>query len=87
MDSAKAGLVRELVNKNLWHDPLALAKQIKNLAIFLDGFRPIEEAISCAGGIKREVLTNNSCNYVPIDRSFVAVETSWIGMHRRVAIY
>lgn len=57
LDSAKAGLVRELVNKNLWHDPLALAKQIKNLAIFLDGFRPIEEAISCAGGIKREVLT------------------------------
>ena len=57
LDAAKASLVRELVNKNLWHDPLALAKQIKNLAIFLDGFRPIEEAISCAGGIKREVLT------------------------------
>ena len=57
LDAAKSSLVRELVNKNLWHDPLALAKQIKNLAISLDGFRPIEEAISCAGGIKREVLT------------------------------
>ena len=57
LDSAKAHLVRELVDKNLWHEPLALAKQIKNLAICLDGFRPIEEAISCAGGIKQEVLS------------------------------
>ena len=57
LDSAKAHLVRELVDKNLWHEPLALAKQIKNLAICIDGFRPIEEAISCAGGIKQEVLS------------------------------
>jgi uncharacterized flavoprotein (TIGR03862 family) len=57
LDNAKANLVRELVAKNLWNDPLALAHQIKNLLIPLEGFRPIEEAISCAGGIKREVLS------------------------------
>lgn len=57
VDTAKAHLVRELVDKSLWHDPLALAQQIKNLVISLDGFRPIQEAISCAGGIKRDALT------------------------------
>ncbi|OAL88552.1 TIGR03862 family flavoprotein [Acinetobacter terrae] len=57
LDNAKANLVRELVAKNLWNDPLALAHQIKHLLIPLEGFRPIEEAISCAGGIKREVLS------------------------------
>ncbi|OTG68741.1 aminoacetone oxidase family FAD-binding enzyme [Acinetobacter sp. ANC 4470] len=57
LDSAKASLVRELVAKEFWHDPLALAQKIKHLLIPFTGFRPIEEAISCAGGIKREVLT------------------------------
>ena len=57
LDNAKANLVRELVAKNLWNDPLALAHQIKHLLIPLEGFRPIEEAISCAGGIKRDVLS------------------------------
>lgn len=56
LDPAKAHLVRELVDKNLWHDSFALAQNIKNLSIDLDGFRPIEEAISCAGGIKRDAL-------------------------------
>ena len=57
LDSAKANLVRELVDKALWTQPEALAGQIKSLKIALSGFRPIEEAISCAGGIKREMLT------------------------------
>lgn len=57
LDPAKASLVREVVAKDLWNDPLALAQQIKHLLIPLAGFRPIEEAISCAGGIKREVLS------------------------------
>ena len=57
LDTAKASLVRELVAKALWNDPLALAQKVKHLLIPFSGFRPIEEAISCAGGIKREVLT------------------------------
>lgn len=57
LDAVKASLVRELVPKADWHDPEKLAQQIKQLRIELKGFRPIEEAISCAGGVKREVLT------------------------------
>lgn len=57
LDAAKASLVRELVAKPLWNDPMALAQQIKQLPIALMGFRPIEEAISCAGGVKRDVLS------------------------------
>jgi uncharacterized flavoprotein (TIGR03862 family) len=59
LDVAKANLVRELVDKNIWHEPEQLAQQIKNLHIDLIGFRPIEEAISCAGGIRREYLTEH----------------------------
>jgi uncharacterized flavoprotein (TIGR03862 family) len=57
LDAAKANLVRELVKKDVWNDPLALAQQIKHLPVVLAGFRPIEEAISCAGGVKRDVLS------------------------------
>lgn len=57
LDAAKASLVRELIPKADWHDPEKLAQQIKQLRIELKGFRPIEEAISCAGGVKRKALT------------------------------
>lgn len=58
LDSAKSNLVREIIDKAVWNDPVTLARQIKKLAIPLKGFRPIEEAISCAGGVKREMLTS-----------------------------
>ncbi len=59
LDTAKANLVRELVAKNIWTEAYALAKQVKNLVIPLNGFRPIEDAISCAGGVKQEALTEH----------------------------
>jgi uncharacterized flavoprotein (TIGR03862 family) len=59
LDSAKTNLVRELVAKALWHDAPALAAAIKHLSLNLTGFRPIEEAISCAGGVRREVLNQH----------------------------
>ena len=59
LDSAKSNLVRELIDKSVWHDPQQLAFQIKNLTIALDGFRPIEEAISCAGGVRENALNEN----------------------------
>ncbi len=31
--------------------------KMKALQIKLDGFRPIEESISCAGGVKQDALT------------------------------
>lgn len=59
LEGAKAALVRELVPKNIWQDAEHLAQQIKQLMVPLQGFRPIEEAISCAGGVKRDVLTEH----------------------------
>lgn len=57
LDSAKANLIREIVAKEIWQQPEQLAQIIKQLKINLNGFRPIEEAISCAGGVRSEVLT------------------------------
>lgn len=57
LDATKSAVVRELVPKNLWNDPMALAQKIKHLTLALTGFRPIEEAISCAGGVKRDALS------------------------------
>ena len=59
LDSAKANLVRELVDKSIWQQPEKSAFQIKNLAITLEGFRPIEEAISCAGGVRENALNQH----------------------------
>lgn len=57
LDGAKAALVRELVPKSLWQIATELAQQVKHLKVPLTGFRPIQEAISCAGGVKREALS------------------------------
>ena len=56
LDAAKANLVREIVPKALWNQPQQLAQQIKHLHLSFTDFRPIEEAISCAGGMKREIF-------------------------------
>ncbi|MDR0236665.1 TIGR03862 family flavoprotein [Acinetobacter sp.] len=59
LDTAKSSLLRELVDKALWSHPEQLVQQIKHLKIELQGFRPIEEAISCAGGVKEQALTQD----------------------------
>lgn len=59
LDVAKANLVREVVDKSLWNHAEKLAYEIKHLKIELSGFRPIEEAISCAGGVKQSVFTEH----------------------------
>ena len=58
LDHVKINLLREVVDKNLWSQPEMMARQIKQLSIVLDGFRPIEEAISCAGGVKQAALSS-----------------------------
>lgn len=57
LDQVKINLLREVVEKSLWSDARQMARQIKQLGIALTGFRPIEEAISCAGGVKQEALS------------------------------
>lgn len=51
LNGVKAGLVRELASERLRGDNLALAEAIKALPIRLLKPRPIEEAISVAGGV------------------------------------
>jgi uncharacterized flavoprotein (TIGR03862 family) len=52
----KLALLRELTPASIWQDPEALAAALKDLPMPLVGVRPLEEAISCAGGIGREEL-------------------------------
>ncbi len=53
----KTGLLHELVPVADWSDPLRLAHHIKALPVRLRAPRPIDEAISTAGGVCQEALT------------------------------
>jgi uncharacterized flavoprotein (TIGR03862 family) len=55
----KAGLVRELCRRETLADPAALARALKSLLLTLEGPRPIEEAISSAGGIAWDALARS----------------------------
>jgi uncharacterized flavoprotein (TIGR03862 family) len=52
----KAGLLRELTAPDVYADPARLAAAIKALPLRLNAPRPIEEAISSAGGIAFESI-------------------------------
>ena len=53
LEGIKATLVREYLPRQLWIDGDKVAHTIKNLTITIDGMRPIDEAISTAGGVTR----------------------------------
>jgi len=55
----KAGLIRELCPPETLADPAALARALKALPLPLNGPRPIEEAISSAGGIVWDSLDDS----------------------------
>jgi len=55
----KAGLLREFVSKEDFSNLQPLAHFIKNLPIPLIATRPMDEAISTAGGVKFEMLDEN----------------------------
>ena len=57
LHGVKAGLLRELVPPKDWMNPQVLAHAIKALPVRLKSPRPVQEAISTAGGIRREGLT------------------------------
>jgi uncharacterized flavoprotein (TIGR03862 family) len=52
----KAGLLREVVSKEVLVDPIRLAAAIKSLPLTLMAPRPLAEAISTAGGVSCEAL-------------------------------
>lgn len=59
LDGVKAALIRELVSENDRRDPQRLAAAIKALPVPLVRPRPIEEAISTAGGVAWDALDGN----------------------------
>ncbi len=56
LDGVKAGLLWEVVPKDAQADPARLAAAIKALPITVTAARPIDEAISTAGGVRFEGL-------------------------------
>ena len=56
IEGVKAGLLREVVSKEDFSDPARLAAAIKALPLRLAAPRPLEEAISTAGGVPFNAL-------------------------------
>ena len=52
----KTGLLRELLDQQVFADPARLATAIKHLPLKLGAARPLDEAISSAGGVAFEAL-------------------------------
>ncbi|MET0540514.1 MAG: TIGR03862 family flavoprotein [Variovorax sp.] len=56
IEGIKAGLLHERLTREEMHDPLRLAAAIKALPLRLSAARPIDEAISTAGGVRFEAM-------------------------------
>ncbi|MFZ4285701.1 TIGR03862 family flavoprotein [Variovorax sp. HJSM1_2] len=56
LDGIKLALLNERLSKQQMHDPAVLARSIKALPLHLLAARPIDEAISSAGGIPFEAM-------------------------------
>lgn len=66
LKGVRAALLRECAPAVAWSQPLALARAIKGLPIVLGTPRPIEEAISTAGGVSLSALDPAlQCRVVP----------------------
>ena len=61
----KSGLLHELLDKAAFGDPLRLAHGIKMLPLRLRAARPIDEAISSAGGVCFDALQRQMLNALP----------------------
>jgi uncharacterized flavoprotein (TIGR03862 family) len=59
LDGIKLALLYEWVNKDVLSDPKRLAALIKALPVTLSAARPIDEAISSAGGVRFEDLSDD----------------------------
>jgi uncharacterized flavoprotein (TIGR03862 family) len=59
IDGIKAAIVHELITKEQINDPIKLATAIKAVPITLVAARPIDEAISTAGGVLFEAMDKN----------------------------
>jgi predicted flavoprotein YhiN len=59
LDGIKAAMLHELLTKEQINDPETLATMIKALPITLVATRPVDEAISTAGGVLFEALNTS----------------------------
>ncbi|MGE5384632.1 MAG: TIGR03862 family flavoprotein [Betaproteobacteria bacterium] len=59
LKGVKTGLLREILTPDEMHDPIQLARTIKALPLHLIGPRPLDEAISSAGGVCFDALDEN----------------------------
>ena len=59
LKGVQSGLLRERVSAEVFSDPLRLAHAIKSLPLTLIAARPLDEAISSAGGVAFEALDDN----------------------------
>jgi hypothetical protein len=57
LGSVHTALLYELLDQQTLQDPALLARAIQNLPIQLHAPRPLDEAISSAGGIRRDAMT------------------------------
>nr|WP_315426124.1 TIGR03862 family flavoprotein [uncultured Albidiferax sp.] len=73
LEGIKAGILHELLDKASFQNPAALAAAIKALPIRLVATRPIDEAISSAGGVAFEAL-NAELMLEPLPGVFAAGE-------------
>jgi hypothetical protein len=66
LDGIKAAILHELCAKDEMHDASRLAAAIKALPLRLVAARPLDEAISTAGGVLFEVLNDDlMCEALP----------------------
>jgi uncharacterized flavoprotein (TIGR03862 family) len=61
----KAGLLRECLSKEDFADPVRLARALKALPLRLTRPRPIDEAISSAGGVRFDALAGTMLRALP----------------------
>lgn len=59
LDGIKLGLLHELLAREVLHDAAQLAGAIKGLPVRLSATRPIDEAISSAGGVRGSALDDS----------------------------
>ena len=59
LDGIKAAMLHEMLDREAMNDPVRLAHAIKALPVTLVATRPIDEAISSAGGVPFEALDSN----------------------------
>lgn len=66
LDGVKAGLLYEVLSKESMQDPVKLAQAIKSLPITVVAARPMDEAISTAGGVTWSAMDEHlMCKALP----------------------